>query len=188
MIVVIDTSSLLSLVRYYLPFDNQGRLFGYFKHKISANEIIILDKVYEESKNVAQGIIVNKLNFLKDKNLIVKTDGLLPDQKYFNRLENEFCYGSMKNILTHPEFESRKNEFLNSADSKLLLYCLQNKDKISPKKLVIVTEETERSNDTKTFKKLPAICEILQIEHSTLPELIKTFNDLNISFNNSIKK
>lgn len=182
MIVLIDTSSLLSLVRYYLPFDSQGRLFNYFKQKISANEIIILDKVYEESKYVAKGIILEKLDFLNDKNFIVKTNDLFPGQNFFNQLENEFCYGIMKNRLSDPEFESEKTTFLNSADSKLLLYCLQNRLNMDQNDLIIVTEETESSNDKKTFKKLPAICNILQIAHSTLPELIRTFNDLNISF------
>jgi len=182
MIALIDTSSLLSLVRYYLPFDNQDRLLNYFKQKITVSEIIILDKVYDESKYVANGIIIDKLDFLKDKKHIVKTNDLLPDQKFFNQLENQFCYGTMKNKLNAPEFESEKNKFLNSADSKLILYCLQNRGMLSPPKMVIVTEETISNNDKKTFQKLPAICDILQIEHSTLPELITTFSDLNIAF------
>ncbi|PJC57708.1 MAG: hypothetical protein CO025_11940, partial [Ignavibacteria bacterium CG_4_9_14_0_2_um_filter_37_13] len=51
------------------------------------------------------------------------------------------------------EFESRKKAFLESADSKLLLYCLQHKDEIDSANYVIVTEETVSSNDNKAFKK-----------------------------------
>jgi hypothetical protein len=46
--VVIDTNSLLSLVRYYLPFDKKGILFKFFKNKIEKGEIIIIDRVFQE--------------------------------------------------------------------------------------------------------------------------------------------
>lgn len=38
--VVIDTNSLLSLIRYYLPFDKNGILFQFIKKKIEIGEII----------------------------------------------------------------------------------------------------------------------------------------------------
>lgn len=41
MIVVIDTSSLLSLVRYYLPFDQSKKLFNLIKQEIQNHNIII---------------------------------------------------------------------------------------------------------------------------------------------------
>jgi hypothetical protein len=103
MIVLIDTNSLLALVRYYLPFDSQGRLLTYFKEKIISKEIMILDKVYEESTHVAKGIIVQKLSILKDKKIPIKTNDLLPDTGYFNLLENAFCNEVMKSKLTVPE-------------------------------------------------------------------------------------
>jgi hypothetical protein len=46
--VVIDTNSLFSLVRYYLPFDKKGVLFQFIKSKIGNGDIIIIDKVLEE--------------------------------------------------------------------------------------------------------------------------------------------
>lgn len=46
--VVIDTNSLLSLVRYYLPFDKNGVLNDFFKKKIETGEIIIIDLVLQE--------------------------------------------------------------------------------------------------------------------------------------------
>ncbi len=55
--VVIDTSSLVGLVRYYLPFDKKGFLFEVIKSKFSSGEIILLDAVYEESKFVSRKII-----------------------------------------------------------------------------------------------------------------------------------
>ena len=182
MIVLLDTSSLLSLVRYYLPFDINNTLFKYFEEKFSAKEFIILDKVYEESKHVSGGIVLEKLTFLKDKKVIIKTDNLLPDQKFFRRLENEFCYGRWKKELSTPEFETLKAAYLNSADCKLFLFWLRNTDMQNPNEMIIVTEETEVDNDRKAFKKLPAICNMLQIEHKTLPELISSFDNFKINF------
>ena len=49
-------------------------------------------------------------------------------------------------------------------------------------RVVLVTEETESSNDNKLFKKIPAICKELQIETMTLPELIAKYDDIDIDF------
>jgi hypothetical protein len=38
--VVIDTSSLIALVRYYLPFDKDDTLKIFFKKKVETKEII----------------------------------------------------------------------------------------------------------------------------------------------------
>ena len=43
--VVIDTSSLMSLVRYYLPFDKKSILFEAIKTKIANGEILVIDKI-----------------------------------------------------------------------------------------------------------------------------------------------
>ncbi|MEA1786004.1 DUF4411 family protein [Arenibacter sp. GZD96] len=49
-------------------------------------------------------------------------------------------------------------------------------------RVVLVTEETEISNDNKLFKKIPAICKELQIETMTLPELIAKYDGIEIDF------
>lgn len=170
--VVIDTSSLLSLVRYYLPFDKQNILFDFFKSKIENKEFIILDKVFEESKYTSKGIIVEKLDFLSKKKNLIKTDELLPTRKFFNQVDNQFINQSIKNKLDSVEFENRRNAFLNSADVKLLLYGIQSRQNgFEP--CSIVTEETETSNDNKSFKKLPAICKMLDLDVFTLPRLLE---------------
>jgi hypothetical protein len=43
--VVIDTSSLLTLVRYYLPFDKDLVLYNFFKSRVESGEIVILDNL-----------------------------------------------------------------------------------------------------------------------------------------------
>jgi hypothetical protein len=181
MTVVIDTSSLMALVRYYLPFDKNDSLKDLFWNKIKRREIIILDKVALESKRIAKGIIITKLNFVSDKKNQIKTDSLLPTASFLNDLENRFCYVSRKNTLNEPEFESRKRAFLESADAKLVLFCLSNKDPMNLEKIILVTEETKADNDLKVFKKLPAICELLEVEHCNLPALLDNYYNLKLS-------
>lgn len=182
MIIAIDTSSLLSLVRYYLPFDKKAILFDFIKRKIESKEIIILDKVFEECKYTSKGIIIETLEYLKDKKNQHKTIDILPTQKFFNQVENQFINGSAKKILTPIEFEDRKDKFLESADAKLILFSLQNKSIFEEDKIIIVSEETEGSNDNKAFKKLPAICKILDIEIITLPELLSKYREISLEF------
>lgn len=178
MIVTIDTSSLLSLVRYYLPFDINNILFDLIKSKIENEEIIVLDKVFEESSYTSKGIVIETLEYLKLKKNQVNTTDILPSQKFFNQLENNFINGSAKNKLSPVEFENRKDEFLESADAKLLLYSIQNKKN----DIIIVSEETENSNDNKAFKKLPVICRFLNLEIITLPELLKKYSEIEFEF------
>ncbi len=182
MIIAIDTSSLLSLVRYYLPFDKKTVLYDFIKQKIESKEIIVLDKVYDECKYTSKGIVIEKLEYLKDKKNQLSTVDILPNQKFFNQVENQFINGSAKNLLTPIEFEDRKDKFLESADAKLVLYSIQNKSIFEEDKIIIVSEETEISNDNKAFKKLPAICKILEIEIITLPELLNLYKEIDIEF------
>lgn len=63
----IDTTSLVSFVRYYLPFDKADKLKKLLEKKFNSGEVIVLDKVFEESGRVAKGIVTEKLDFLDDK-------------------------------------------------------------------------------------------------------------------------
>ncbi len=178
---VIDTTSLVSLVRYYLPFDKGDKLKKLFQKKFNSGEVIVIDRVFKESKFVAKGIVLNELEFLADKSKHIKTDLILPDQKFFNSLENQFCYGAQRNKLTSTEFEVKKKEFLETADAKLILYCEKDKNSLELDKPFLVTEETRTDNDSKLFKKLPEICTILDIEHFNLPALLKDHFKINLS-------
>jgi len=172
--VVIDTSSLLSLVRYYLPFDNKNILINLFEEKIKNGDIVILDLVYNECIYTSNGIVIKNIAFLENKKLHNKTDEILPNKKFFNQLENQFINGSVRNKLDDTEFENRKHTFLNSADAKLLLFCLKNND------YSIITEETISSNDNKSFKKIPAIAKIIGINVITLPEYIDIIKEISL--------
>lgn len=183
MTIVIDTSSLMALVRYYLPFDKEDTLKNFIKSKVESKSIIVIDKVSWESKRTAKGLIVQSLDFIEDKKNITKTDTLLPTQSFLRDLENRFCYTALKNKLNETEFENRKQTFLDSADAKLILFCstTKNDDSLNLDKTILVTEETRTDNDNKLFKKLPEICELLKIEHCNLPTLLETHFGLKLS-------
>ena len=177
--VVIDTCSLLSLVRYYLPFDKNNVLYNFMEEKIENKEFIILDKVFEECKYTAKGIVAEKLKYLSNKKNLVKTDELFPSKKFFNQLDNQFINHSAKNKLDSVEYENRRAEYLNLADVKLLLYGLKVKQN-ELAQCSIVTEETEKANDNKFFKKIPAICKILDLNVLTLPQLFAKSDGIEI--------
>jgi len=186
--VVIDTNSLLSLVRYYLPFDKNGVLFQFVKSKIDNGDIIIIDKVLEECTYNSKGLVLEKIPYLTDKSFLkaakvpYKTDSLLVPNtnQFFHLLNSVFVNTPIRRKLTDVEFENQKNAFIESADMKQVILALNLKNK--GEQVFLVTEETESSNDNKPFKKIPAICKELEIETMTLPELIAKYNGIDINF------
>ena len=186
--VVIDTNSLLSLVRYYLPFDKKGVLFQFIKSKIENGDIIVIDKVLEECTYNSKGLVLVKLPYLTEKTFLkaakvpYKTDSLLvPNTKqFFHQLNSVFVNTQIKRNLTDVEFENQKTSFIEGADMKQVILALNLKNE--GEQVVLVTEETESSNDNKLFKKIPAICKELEIETMTLPELIAKYDGIDIDF------
>lgn len=189
--VLIDSNSLLSLVRYYLPFDRNSVLFNFIKDKIAGGEIIIIDKVHTQCQYNARGLVIEKLPYLADKDfnkaakLPYKTDDVLAPSpaKFLRQVDNQFVNRLMKNRLTEVEYENRKNQYMEDADMKLIILCLQMAQ--HGEEVVIVTEETEASNDNKLFKKIPAICRELSIKTMTLPELLGMYQAINFEFNHA---
>lgn len=176
--VIIDTSSLLALVRYYLPFDAKYILKDFINQKFDSGEILILDKVYEEATYISQKQIIKELTFINDTTKHIKTIDILPNSTFFNLLENQFCDKDIKKLkdISDTEFELEKSKYLNSADAKMILYALR----IKQDNPIIVTEETRKSNDNKLFKKLPENCYNVKIECCNLPFLLKELYKLNI--------
>ncbi|MBN2893188.1 MAG: DUF4411 family protein [Bacteroidales bacterium] len=192
MTVVIDTNSLLSLVRYYLPFDKNSVLFDFIKSKIQSGEIIIIDKVLEECTYNSKGIVLKKLDYLADKSFLkkykipYKTGTLIAPSpaKFLRQIDNQFVNTIVRkqSKLTDVEYENQKNHFLENADMKLIILCLNLKRDSIFTDVILVTEETEVSNDNKLFKKIPAICKELSIETLTLPELLEKYDDIFVEF------
>jgi uncharacterized protein DUF4411 len=183
--VVIDTNSLNAMVRYYLPFDANNNLYELVKKKIQSGDIVILDAVLTECKYQSDRLVLKKLDFLDDKDfkkqykIPLKTEDLFPPApaKFIRQVENQFSIGVMKNKLQDFEFELEKERWLNSADAKLITYCLNHNHQGTFEEIFLVTEETKAQNDLKVFKKIPSICDMLNINVLTLPELMDMYSD-----------
>lgn len=180
MTVVIDTSSLLSLVRYYLPFDKENKLNKLFQDKVECGEIIVLDKVAEECGYVSGGIVLKQLSFLSDKKNHTKTTELFPPKAFFNMLDHQFVNSQLKSKLTESEFEARKKDYLENADAKIILYAY-TKNKLG-NTLTVVSEESSLPNDDKMYKKIPTICSSISIDCIQLPELLQKYNEIEVKF------
>lgn len=170
---IIDTSSLLAFVKYIQPFEKDGCYTNLLQTKIQSGEIILIDSVVSETKFVAKGIVHEALPFLKDKKLQQNTNDLLPSQKFFNMLDNQFCNKIQRDKLEDFEYETIQKQFLNSADAKIYLLILQNKKTIGIDEYVVINEESNSDNDGKVFKKIPAICDILETKHCNITTFLK---------------
>jgi len=188
--VVIDTNSLLSLVRYYLPFDKNSVLFNFIEGRIATGDIIIIDKILEECEYTSKGVVLKTLVYLTDKSFLkasklpINTEYILPPApaKFYRQVDNLFINGVIKNRLTPVEYENRKTDFLNSADMRLILFCLNFKKEYPFEDIYLVTEETEESNYSKVFKKIPAICKEIGIETLNLPQMLVNFDKIDLEF------
>lgn len=172
---IIDTSTWVSLVKYYKPFDNSSVIYDFFKQKIKDGEFILLSEVSNECSFVSKKIVIKELDFITNKKLITKTTELLPTNKFYNLLENQFCNQFQKRLLNETEVENLTNKFLKEADAKIILKAIEI-TKTLDNEITIVTEETTSNNDNKLFKKIPAICKELNIDCIGLPKLIENFN------------
>lgn len=185
--VIIDTSSLLSLARYYLPFDHKTKLFKFIKTEFENGNIILIDAVYKECAYTSQGLVLRTLDYLEQKEfkkkfkLPVNTKNLLPPStKRFYNLLNDNFRTPLSRRLNDAEFEERKKEFLETADARMIIFALNKK--VDYKAIAIITEETDSGNDHKEFKKIPAICKMLKIDVMTLPQLLNKYEGINIEF------
>lgn len=185
--IVIDTSSLLSLVRYYIPFDKKNILFEIIKNKIVNGEILVIDKIIEECEYTSKGIVLETLPFLKDKDfnktnkLPLNTEFILPPApaKFYRMVDNNFVVSVQRARLNDTQYDSLKTDFMNSADMKMILTSLNLIKDHPTKEVYLVTEETEVSNDHKVFKKIPAICLQLGIQTMNIQQLVGKFEGLN---------
>lgn len=178
---LIDTSSLVAMVRYYIPFEKSDSLKELVKSKIESGDIILLDKVADEAGLVSKKIVVKTLDFIGDKKLQTKTNNLLPYPKFFNMLDNEFANHVQKSKLNDIEFEKAMNDYLETADAKFLLYLLEEKKKLGIEDTVLVTEETSADNDNKPFKKLPLICSNKSMSYCNLVSLLQDYFKIRLS-------
>lgn len=168
MIGIIDTSSLVAIARYYLPIKDEVKLLRFIESKFRSGELVMLSSIHLEASRTQKGIAIELMDFLNDNDLRLNDSDLMPPapRKFSNQLDNNLCVPLQKKKLSSEAYSLQKAQYMSTGDAKMLLYALNNMDK----EPVIITEETMLSNDGKLFKKLPAICEILEIPHMTVAE------------------
>jgi len=168
MIAILDTSSLIALVQYFLPFDNNGSLMAFIQQKFTIGEIIVIDEVYDEMKKMRGGKPLEKLLFLEQGQYCTKTDEFFPQKSFFSLLENQFVDTNNRKKLSDVEFELEKENYLKGADCRMILLA----NKLREEGPIIVTEEQAWGNDGKCFKKIPANCKEWNITTCDLPILL----------------
>lgn len=176
MAIVIDTCSLVSLAKNYLPLDKNGSLMNFIHEKFETKEWIMLDAIQRESQYTSQGIVMKAMSFLKDSAYVIKTNEMFPHstRKLDNMLDRNFSIPVLKRELSDEEYIVQKDIFLKSGDGKILVYCLKMKSDANLfSELCVLTEESRVSNDGKLFKKLPLICEHLGIKVIALPDYLE---------------
>ena len=167
---VIDTSSLVSLVRYYLPFDKEGKLKVFLEERISAKKIIVLEEVVQECKRQGKGQVVEALPFIAQLKYKSSITGIHINKTLYNMIDNNFAKGAIKKLLPEAEYQLEREKFTVSADFAMVLYAYSLKEK---EEVVVITEETSYSNDGKPFKKMPDICSIIGVKTLNLPTFLK---------------
>ena len=170
MIALLDTSSLLAIVRYHLPFDTQGIILPLLRARYDAGEIIIIDEVWTEAKRTSKGLAFDTFESIFEPFLIKKTPDLIPNKQFFHFLSNDFCDKAIIRLkdIDEAAFDLEKQKFIASADCRLVLLPFLD----TGNKYIVITEETESTNDGKIFKKVPVLCKSAGIQCSTVSQYL----------------
>lgn len=178
---LVDTSSLVSLARYYHPFDSTDALSEFLSSEIASGNIIVLDKIAEEVQYVSGGMAAEIFPCLKDKKRVVSTKDIIPKKKFFNMLDNSFVDHSTKRLKFNDEvsYNNERDRFLQGADCALVVYAMNNNSELDP--IQILTEETVTQNDSKLFKKIPFICREIGIRALTSVEFLKELQSIKVT-------
>lgn len=165
---IIDTSSLVAIARYYLPIKDEVRLLRFIESRFRSGQLVLLETIHLETSRTQSGIALEKMDFLNDRDILFNDSELMPPapKKFSNLLDNNLCVPLQKKKLSPEAYALQKAMYMSTGDAKLLFYALNN----IGREPIVITEETKLSNDGKLFKKLPAICEILEIKHMTIAE------------------
>ena len=175
---VIDTSSLVSLVRYFLPFDKEEKLKAFLEENIRSGKIIILEQVAEECKRQGKGQVIEALPFIAKTKYKTSIAGIQVNKAIYNLVDNNFINASVRSRFPEAEYQFARDKFMASADFAMMLYAYSIKDK---ENVVIVTEETGYSNDGKPFKKIPDICGIIGVKTQNFPSFLLENSIINMT-------
>lgn len=177
MSALLDTSSLLNLVRFYLPFDSNNVLKNLFQQKLAEGELVIIDKVIAEARVIARGVILQNLPFITTK--VVSTVNALPPSKFISLTDNQFCDQRVKRLkYSQEEYQVLKQDYLNSADAGLMIHAMLNK----ASNMMVISDESSTLNDGKLFKKIPVCCNLISVNCCTITDFMKNHLNINIVY------
>lgn len=170
--MIIDTCSLVSLAKQYLPLDNVNCIEPFVTTEIKEGRLIILDSIQEECKYVSGGIVMEKFPVLKDNSFVINTEKIVPrsPRTFFNKLDNNYCVSLIKKTLTTDQYERQKIDFLSTGDGRMILYI---NNMVQEKSITVITEESRSQNDAKLFKKLPLILDQMDVKAITVSDYLK---------------
>ncbi len=161
---IIDTSSLVCMAQSYHPFDCTEALESYLRNEMEMGTLILLDKIVDEIRNVSQGIAYNTFTCMQDKKLVRSTIDLMPTSKFYNMLDNSFVDRSYKKLKLEDDedaYMDAREAYVRGADCTMIVYAMKEQTTLEP--IQILTEETPYQNDGKLFRKIPFICNTLNI-------------------------
>jgi len=170
--LIVDNCSISDFFKFYsFDKDHEKKVFtkivNFLKEKIASEEIIIIDKVYQEMtvgswypemRDFKREI---KKKVVSTQHLLVEVDELI--EKYTIE-ENKRFYENDENRI-----RVALDEYLDgNADLYLIAFCLELKEKGDQP--ILITEESKKS-DNKLIEKIPIICkeENEDIKCKTIP-------------------
>lgn len=175
MAIVVDTCSLVMIARNYLPLNENGSMAAFLEQKFKDGELQMLDAVQLESLRTSKGIVMEKMPFLKDKAIAIKTADMFPPspKRFDNMVDNNFCIPLLKKGLSEEEYLQQKADFLNTGDAKIVIYSSRAIHENLFEDYQVMTEETRTPNDGKLFKKLPLLCEFIGVKTITAVDYLQ---------------
>lgn len=129
--------------------------------------------------NIKKGEIPKHLPFLSSETSISTLD--IPiDKKINDIIDNQFCVQPAYRKLSEDEssrnqkYAVLKENFMNTADFRLMLFAKQNLiPNLFNENIKVVTDEMRNANDGKIFKKLPVCCELVDITSENIVDYLK---------------
>lgn len=162
---IIDTNSLLVLVRYYLPLDHNGELRELIIAAFRKGDWVITEQVLNECKQVAGGIVISEFNELADNQFRklaaipfnVNISKGLNAKTVTHWLNQLFVRQEIEKAMEAESVEIEKEMFRDSADFSLIVAAFNKKAEGA--EVCVMTEESRNSNDSKLYLKIPLMCE-----------------------------
>lgn len=113
MAIVVDTCSLVMIARNYLPLDENGSMEAFLEQEFKNGELRLLDAIQQEALHTSKGIVMEKMPFLKDKAIAIKTADMFPPslKKFDNMVDNNFCISLLKKGLSERNISNRRRIF-----------------------------------------------------------------------------